>query len=452
MKKMLLAITGVVKDVFFENSDGKAKNRRLRMLYTCFTGIVTTVIMGTYLTGLMIEMGADDGFISLSSALTNLCSVAQLVAPMIFERMRYRKRILIAVRMIYQFMNIVLIGVIPFLPISKPFMLVLFMVVIVALNLANSISLPGISIWQMQCIPESKHSDYFTAVSICAHVITVLSGVIAGNLVDGFTAGGVSIVGLSPKMCAFLALRLVALVFCIFEIICMIKMTEEPYDVEREKRKLNLSLLIEPLKNSSFMKTVLIYVSFQFVSGIVGQYFNIYLIEIVKVPYTLFSYSLIISMPFYFVMIPIFSRLVNKYTWNKVLPFLIFGTGCAYIFNMLITLESLYFYHFVMVVYYMFAPSVMVVFSYLPYTNMPNENRTSYISFFTISGIIASFLGTLFGMLFMNITDGLVIEIFGKEFVNYQYLNLLQTVLFIVSALVAAIVGRGIAKRRQDSI
>ena len=447
MKKMLLSLYDVVKDVFFENSDGNAKNRRLRMLYTCFTGVVTTVIMGTYLTGLMIEMGADDDYISLSSALTNLCSVAQLAAPIIFERMRFRKRILVAIRMIYQFMNIVLIGVIPLLPIPKPLMHLFFMTVIVALNLANAISLPGISIWQMQCIPDSKHSNYFTTSSICGHIIAGLSAVIGGNLVDGFTAGGVSVAGLSPKMCAFLTLRLVALVFCIFEIICMIKMTEEPYDIEGEKRKASLSLLIEPLKNSSFMKTVSIYVSFQFVSGLVGQYFNIYLIEIVKVPYTLFSYSLIISMPFYFVMIPIFSRLVNKYTWNKVLPFLIFGTGCAYIFNMLITLESLYFYHFVMVVYYMFAPSLMVVFSYLPYTNMPNENRTSYISFFTISGIIAVFLGNLCGMMFMNITDGFVLDILGKEFVNYQYLNLLQTVLFTVVALYAAFIGKRIFKK-----
>ena len=447
MKKMLLTLTGVIKDVFFENSDGKAKNRRLCILYTCFTGIFTTIIMGTYLTGLMIEMGADDDFINLSSALTSVCSIAQLIAPMIFERKSFRKSILIAMRAVYQFMNILLIAIIPLLPIPKSLKLFLFMMVIVALNLINSVSLPGISIWQMQSIPDGKHSNYFTASSICAHVSTVLSGVIAGNLVDGFTAGGVSIAGLSPKMCAFLALRLIALVFCIFEIICMIKMTEEPYDVEREKRKLNLSLLIEPIKNASFMKTVLIYVSFHFASGIVGQYFNIYLIEIVKVPYTLFSYGLIISMPFYLVMIPIFSRLVNKYTWNKVLPFLIFGTGCAYIFNMLITLESLYFYHFVMVVYYMFTPSVMVVFSYLPYTNMPNENRTSYISFFTISGLIALFLGTLFGMLFMNITDGLVIEIFGKEFVNYQYLNLLQFGLFIASAVYTLVVGKSFAKK-----
>ncbi len=428
-----------------DNSDNNAKNRRLRMLYTCFTGVVTTIITGTYLTGLMIEMGADDDYISLSSALTSLCSIAQLIAPMIFERMKFRKRVLIALRMIYQFMNIVLIGIIPILPISKGIKLLLFIVVIVVLNLVNSISLPGISIWMMQCIPESKHSDYFTTSSICSHVIAGLSTVLAGNLVDGFAAGQVSIAGLSPKTCAFLVLRLVAFVFCAFEIFCMIKMTEKPYDVEEKKEKISLSLLIEPIKNTAFMKTVSIYVFFRFALGIVGQYFDIYLIDIVKVPYTLFSYSFIISLPFYFAMIPIFSRLVNKYTWNRVLPFLIFGTGSAYIFNMLITLETLYFYHFVMVTYYMFCPSVMVIFSYLPYTNMPDENRTSYISIFTISEIVATFFGTLFGMLFMNITDGVTLNLFGMEFVNYQYLNLLQCVLFAFCALYTAIIGKSIS-------
>ena len=45
----------------------------------------------------------------------------------------------------------------------------------------------------------------------------------------------------------------------------------------------------------------------------------------------------------------------------------------------------------------------------------------------------------------MNITDGFVLNIFGKEFVNYQYLNLLQFVLFALTALYAAVIGKEIS-------
>ena len=449
MKSMLSNFFSGFYSALVDNSDNGANDRRHRMLYNCFTGVITTIIMGTYLTGLMIEMGASDNYINLSSALTSLCSMAQLIAPMLFERIRLRKKILIACRVAYQFMNIVLIGVIPILPIPKPLMLVLFMTVIVALNLINSLSLPGISIWLMQCIPENKHSDFFTTSSLLAHIISAISSVFAGNLLDNFKAGGISFGGLTPAMCAFLLLRFIAFLFCILEVACLIRISEKPYELVDKKRSVGLGLLLQPMKNAQFMKIIVIYILYNFTSGIVGEYFNIYLLDIVKVPYTLFSYSALTSLPFYFIMIPVFAKLVNKHTWRKILPLLILGSGTAYIFNMLITLQTQFYYHIVMIVYYMFAPSVVVVFSYLPYTHMPEENRTSYIGLFTISGIVAAFLGRLCGILFMNITDGFVLNIFGKEFVNYQYLNLLQFVLFTLTALYAAIIGKNISKNKS---
>ena len=448
MKSMLSNLFSGFYSALIDNSDNSANDRRRHLLYTCFTGVITTIIMGTYLTGLMIEMGADDDYISLCSALTSLCSIAQLVAPLLFERIRLRKKILIACRVAYQFMNIVLIGIIPILPIPKPLMLVLFIAVIITLNLINSLSVPGISIWLMQCIPENKHSDYFTTSALFCHIISAMSGVFAGHLLDNFKADGTTFGGLTPAMCAFLILRFIALLFCIFEIACMIRISEKPYQLVDKKRGVGLRLLFEPLKNGRYVKIIMIYILYSFTAGIVGEYFIIYLINIVKVPYTLFSYSLLTSLPFYFIMIPVFAKLVNKYTWMKILPFLIVGSGAAYIFNMLITLETQFYYHIVMIVYYMFAPSITVVFSYLPYTNMPGENRTSYISLFTISGIVAAFLGRLCGILFMNITDGFVLNIFGKEFVNYQYLNLLQFVLFTLTALYAAIIGKSFSKNK----
>ena len=314
--------------------------------------------------------------------------------------------------------------------------------VIVALNLMNSLSLPGISIWLMQCIPENKHSDFFTTSSLLAHIISALSSVFAGNLLDNFKAGGISLGGLTPAVCAFLLLRSIALLFGILETACLIRISEKPYELVDKKRGVGLGLLLQPMKNAQFMKIIVIYILYNFTSGIVGEYFNIYLLDIVKVPYTLFSYSALTSLPFYFIMIPVFAKLVNKHTWRKILPLLILGSGTAYIFNMLITLQTQFYYHIVMIVYYMFAPSVVIVFSYLPYKHMPEENRTSYIGLFTISGIVAAFLGKLCGILFMNITDGFVLNIFGKEFVNYQYLNLLQFVLFALTALYAAVIGK----------
>jgi hypothetical protein len=73
---------------------------------------------------------------------------------------------------------------------------------------------------------------------------------------------------------------------------------------------------------------------------------------------------------------------------------------------------------------------------------MPQTNRTSYISFFTISGSVAGLLGHLAGMLFMRLASGLEYTLFGLKITSYQSLNLLQTVGFLLLALYSVYAAR----------
>ena len=437
-----------INSALIDNSDGDAKNRRYRLLYTWLATAITTIVTGSYLTGLMLEMGAEDHYISTVSALTALMGGAQLIAPMIFERLTVRKNLLITLRLVYHLLNVLVIGIIPILPINKPLMLTLFMAVIVLLNLINSISTPGISIWQMQCVPPVKQSNYFTVSNLGAQLISTASGLIAGGVVDSFKSGMFSTSGVSATMFGFLVLRAAALIFAIGEIFCMMKMDEREYGTDTEPRLKSIGALLEPLRNKSFVKIMTIYIFYNFVSGIVGQYFSVYLLTIANVSYSFLSYSNLLSMPFVFIATPIWNRLTNKYSWSKILPMVIFGAGVAYVFNMFITAQTQYFHFIVMILFNIFYPSILIIYAYLPYVNMPKHNRTSYISLFTTSGLVFSFLGTLFGMLFMTLTEGIGINLFGWNMINYQYINLLQFVLFALLAVYAHFVCKDYEKNK----
>ena len=144
--------------------------------------------------------------------------------------------------------------------------------------------------------------------------------------------------------------------------------------------------------------------------------------------YTYISLSGIIGLPFMLLFTPLWSSLIDRFSWKKILPFAMIGTAFAYFFNTWITANTQFFHIIVMIFYQTFASCITLIFAFLPYVSMPKSYQTAYLNLFTICGTLASFGGILFGDVFMKATEGLTLNIFGITLVNYQYLNLVQAI------------------------
>ena len=117
-------------------------------------------------------------------------------------------------------------------------------------------------------------------------------------------------------------------------------------------------------------------------------------------------------------------------------------------FNALIVEDTQYFYVLVMITVYLFSPCITVVRAFLPYENMPDTCRTAYVSVYSIGAMLSGLLGTFAGTLFMQFTKGIVLPIFGVPMLNYQYLNLIQALLFLALAGYSAFVARRVSPLR----
>lgn len=414
-------------DTLFENSDGTAPSRRFVLLSTLLTGIITNLSAGTYFTGLMLAIGADEIYISYITIATTLCGFVQFASPLLLERMIRRKPFLLWMRSLYYFFDIPLLALIPIVPMAQELRLGCFMAAIILRNLFNAVSASGISVWQIQSVPPQKQTAYFTFSNLGGSVIGIVTAFLASRLVDTCEANAVCIGGISPTVLAILLLRACALMLVIPDMCFLLKIREYPYTkAENTAESRGLRLLLQPLTRKRFMLTVSIFFIWTFINSIIGEFFDVYLINYVNMSYTTISLAALISTPMILIMTPFWAFIINRFGWYRALSVSIAGYAFAFFFNVVITEQTQYFYFVVMILVYLFLPCMNIVFAYLPYINMPDTNRTAYISISALCTTLFSFAGNFFGNRFMYFTQGYELTLFGFTMTNYQYINLLQ--------------------------
>lgn len=431
----LLPKDSYIRETFFDRSDPLSKGRRC-ILGSSFTdGIITSLTSGVYFTGLLLAMGASETYIGYTSAAISFSGIFQLLSPLLLEKLPRRKGFLIGAKLIYHLLNIVGIGLLPFLPIAAELKLVLFMLALIVMYACNYIAAPGISAWQMQSLPTDKRVHYYSVSHLGIAVLTKISAFLAGLLLDRFEADSISLFGASPTITAILLLRCGALILMLIELGCFIGIREFPYQTDAGQP--GLKLLLQPLKNSLFMRTIFLPVAWYFIVAIVGQYFSIYLLEDVKLSYSLISLGGFFSMPAAILAAPLWHRAIGKVSWPKLLAVGLLGNALAYSLNPFITVRTLPIYFFCILCGTFFDVCLSNVTSNLIYLHMPQENRTAYFSLYSILVLVSKFLGSNTGILFIRLTGDLHFRLLGFSIGNKQAISFLSAALFILLALFA---------------
>lgn len=118
-QKAVLARMGkfVASGWFIQGDEVSNQSRRSLVCYNVLVNVAANLIGGSFFTGLMIVLEADDAFAGLVTVLIYGANLLQLFTPVILERFTRRKPLLITIRVVIHLINIVFIGLIPFLPV-----------------------------------------------------------------------------------------------------------------------------------------------------------------------------------------------------------------------------------------------------------------------------------------------------------------------------------------------
>lgn len=432
----------IIDDLCRDDTDGRAVSRRAWLGSGYLEILSQAITSGTFFTALLIAMGAGEAYIGYVTLVTTLCMAVQFVAPLFWERRCKRKKLILRMGIIGDFLSYVGLPLTAVLPVDMRWKLFVYMVLTLASGVIKQFCLPARNSWMLQCFPLSKRVSYSSLTSMVHTVINVVSVFLAGLLVDEIEGSFPGFGTLTPTLFAIFVVRGMAFIMSLVSTVWRAyRVKEAPYSMLKDGA-VHISALIEPMRNKSFFCIILIPCLWAMIGGIIGNYFTMHLIENVKMSYTVISSVGFISTPMILLITPIWTRIVKGHDWVGTMIWAIVGYCMAYCCNVLISAETQYFYFIAIVVGHLFSPGITIVSNNLLYVHMPEENRTSYFAFYSLMTTAFTLLGQAFGIWLVTATESVRLTIFGITVCNLQLTSAVAAFFGIMLAVTVLVVKR----------
>lgn len=402
---------------YFGDDESKNRLRHLQFNYT--NNIITNWVGGNFFTGIMLLLNADDAFIGLMSIFVFSANLLQILSSMLLERFKTRKRLLITVRLIVQFINIIFIGAIPLFPIADQAKLVILGASVLILNVLSALISPGFSVWHIQLIPQHVRVKYFSFLSMTNGIIVAVFNLIGSAIVDHFGSLGLEVWG-------FAVMRIIAFGILIYDLFLLSRMKEEPYPLSEKRTKLS-DLLIKPFKETRYLRVVAFAFTWCLIANIPGSYYSVYLLRNLEVSYSFITVINMLNVPILVLLTPVWSRILHRFSWLKTCNIAILLYAVHYLLLGFIDKSNvMWLYPTTLIYAFILAVGINLSFTNVPYLNIPEKNQTIFISFYTTMNNLGALLGVTFGREFIAATEHLSTDVFSnKQLLMYTVFGLM---------------------------
>ena len=424
---------------WYSTNDPTSKDRVRHLTCNYTANIVANLVGGTFWTGLLLLLNADDSFIGTTTMISTSANMLQLLSPLILERFPKRRRLLSTLRGIQYLINILFIGLIPLFPVGHQAKLTILGLSILVVNLIVAFNGPGISIWHIQSIPERVRKNYFSLITMTNSAVVALFNLLGSRAVDWFKARGMEYQGL-------MALRLFALALGALEIYLYFHITEHPYEQTGQRFTLK-DIFTKPLKNKSYRLTVLCPVLWNFAANIPGQYHAVYMLRDVGVSYSYVMLVSTMSIPISFLFAPIWTRILKKLNWFRTLAVAIPLYSLCFFGYAFTSKSTLFMYPISVFIANVMAIGINMSFTGLPYDHIPPKNTTIFIAFYSTMANLGALLGVTTGKYFILGTADRTISILGFDMCNKQYIVAFAGIMLWLATIGVAYVER---KKRAE--
>jgi len=392
-----------IKDAFLGGwyfGDEESKSRACHLQFNWTNNVIANMVGGNFFTGLMLLLGADDGFIGLMSMFVFSANLLQIFSPLILEHFPKRKKLLIIARIIIHTINIAFIGCIPFFPVGQQVKLFLFGAAVLVLNVTSALITSGYSVWHIQFIPNRIRVNYFSLVTMTNGIVVALFNLLGGYVVDHFKAADLEVWG-------FATLRIFAYILLMYDLFLLFRMKEQPY--EQSAQKINLvNLLIKPFKEKLYLRTVGIAFLWSMIANIPGSYYSVYLLKDVEVSYSFINACAMFNVPVLVLLTPFWKKVLGRLSWLKTCNLSIALYAVHYLLLGMINKGNyIWLYPMTLIYAYVLAVGINLSFTNIPYINIPKQNQTIYIGFYSTMCNFGALLGVTFGREFVTMTENL---------------------------------------------
>lgn len=422
---------------WYQSGDEQSHNRACQLGYSYTSNIITNLTGNNFYTGLMLLLNADDSFIGLMGIFTYAANTLQCLAPLLLERFASRKKLLISMRLVMFFFNIVSLGLVPLLPAGEQMKLTLFGLGVLLVQLCSGLMTPGYNIWHLQFLPPQVRVKFFSLQSVTTGVIVALVNLGGSYVVDVCKATGSELLGLS-------ILRIVALAVAAVDILLLCKMKEYPY--ERSTAKLTLKdLLIKPFKEKAYLRTIGITFTWALAAYIPGSYYTVYLLKDLQVSYSFITLVSMLNVPVLLLCTPLWTKLLKRVSWLKTLNLGILAYAPHFILLGLVNIGNAYvLYPAAMLYAFVLLTGINLCFNNVPYINIPKHDQTVFFGFLATITNFGALLGVAIGRELVGVLSDVKLTVGSLVFGDKQIMVFIVAGMIALAALAVKLLRKGV--------
>ncbi len=425
-------------------ADEHDKNRNRIIIAAQSYGIASTLIGGNFLIGLMLYLDASDTWLAAATMSLTVGNLMQVFAPLVLERFTRTKRPLIIVRIATEIANILLIGMIPFLPLSDELKVMLIVVCIAIVSVTFGLFSPGYAVWHINLIPMDRRISYFSILQFVGVLITNPITLVASKALDIFQSIGKSLMGFS-------VLRVIAAGFCVMDIIMLLKLPEKEEKKHPDQIKDGFfQLFLQPFCNKKFLWCMVIAFLWSFLCALPGPYFLKYQLNDLHTEYSYLTLLSTLSIPVTLLLTPLWKKVIEKLTWQRVLFLAFLFQAVPYGLYAFLSADTPAVYPAGVFLSAACSPLSSVTISMMPFACMPQYRQSSYMGTYSTMTTLAGLLATSASAWFITRTAGNNLWILGIEMKNAQYWMLLITAGLVVGAIIMFLLRKKLTRVFSD--
>ena len=402
----------------YNAKDDRGRGRLCMRISGIMAGIIGQLSTGFFYTGFLLGHGIDVVDIAIITFIPYITCFLNIFSPWILEHFKRRKLILAAGKLLYYVFNIVGITLLPSLVEDPQARLAGFIAIVVVSNSINALISSGYSTWQANFLPDNVRMDYFTSSgcinSLLSYIIVLAVSIITDRLQD------------SPEQLVMItALRWLAFGFAIIDCLIQLVPKEYPY-LKKAKTKLS-NIFVLPFRHKRFLITILICAAYTFASNLPNATLNAYVLEILDgtgMQYTLPNAINALYFLFFILFSRMWKKFVAKHYWFRAFAFAMLMQSVTYYIQVFVTADTIWLYVVVRLMQHVFGVVMNSIVASLPYVNLPDEDRTNYMSFNAIISNMAAFLSMMLGTVFTSYMDGgaRIVTVLGYPLTSTQIL------------------------------
>ena len=393
--------------------DDLGRGRFCMLLSSIMVGLVGQLSGGLFYTSFLLKYGLDKSRIGILTFIPYITCLLNLFSPILLEHFKKRKWILAGGKLLYYAISILGITVLPMVVKDPDMLLLWFVILIIVANSANQLFASGFSAWNANFLPDNVRVDYFNSASCINSAITFAVTLIVSAIGDALT-------GTEHELPMLIAIRFIAFALAVIDCVIWLIPKEFPYATKARTKFSNIFTL--PVKNKRFLGTILIAAAYTFALNLPNATLNAYILDDVGISYTLCNGINATYFLFFIFFSSMWKKLISRHYWFRAFAIVLLIHASTYYAYSFVTADTVWLYVVVRFSQHVLGVATGTIMSSLPYINLPDEDRTNYLSFHAIVANLSAFFSMMAGTVFTGLFGDKILSVFGYPFSSTQIL------------------------------